>query len=452
MLREGMAKTSNEMRAVFFFRHDDLPDIELYACKRYCHITEEGAEPDLFEVAQEIARAEGTNEDENFLVPQVTTDADGDTANFLALGVTVDDDTMPVPDNIPSPETDSSDNVVYGEWDGSVLCNRATRVGRNESLPSLVNQPQGSSLVQWFMYFLPWAFFTDVIIPQTNNRICGESITEGEFMRFIGLWLLFSTVHTGQSKRSFWSGENPNPFFGAPFRCNEYMTLSRFEAICSALKYTNRPRPSYKDKIHEVRQLLNAFNDLMEQIFVAGWVVCLDESMSPWTNMFTCPAFVFCPRKPYPKGNEYHTIADGLSGILFKLEMVEGQDEPPETFKEKNFQPLGKTTGLLLRLCTSLFGSSTVVILDSGFCVLKAIIELKKRGVYAAAVIKKRRYWPKHVKGDEIKAAKVQQPLGTQSRLPGKYDNIPFDLFTSNEPDYVQIFTSTYGTINPKVN
>ena len=77
---------------------------------------------------------------------------------------------------------------------------------------------------------------------------------------------------------------------------------------------------------------------------------------------------------------------------------------------------------------------------------------MKKRGVYAAAVIKKRRYWPKHVKGDDIKAAKVQQPLGTQSRLPGKYDNIPFDLFTSNEPDYVQIFMSTYGTINPKVN
>ena len=112
----------------------------------------------MFEVAQEIARAEGTNQDENVLVPQVTTDADDDTANYFALGVTVDDDTMPVPDNIPSPETDSNDNVVYGEWDGSVLCNRATRVGRNEKLPGLVNEPQGSSLVQWLTYFLQWAF------------------------------------------------------------------------------------------------------------------------------------------------------------------------------------------------------------------------------------------------------------------------------------------------------
>ena len=32
------------------------------------------------------------------------------------------------------------------------------------------------------------------------------------------------------------------------------------------------------------------------------------------------------------------------------------------------------------------------VILDSGLCVLKAIIKLKNKGVYASAVVKKRRY------------------------------------------------------------
>jgi hypothetical protein len=42
------------------------------------------------------------------------------------------------------------------------------------------------------------------------------------------------------------------------------------------------------------------------------------------------------------------------------------------------------------------------VVMDSGFCVLKAITELRKKGVFGAALIKKRRYWPKHIPGDDI--------------------------------------------------
>ena len=61
---------------------------------------------------------------------------------------------------------------------------------------------------------------------------------------------------------------------------------------------------------------------------------------------------------------------------------------------------------MLLRLCENLFGSMKVVVLDSGFCVLKALIKLRKRAVFAAAVIKNRRYWPKYIAGDIIKEKK----------------------------------------------
>ena len=39
------------------------------------------------------------------------------------------------------------------------------------------------------------------------------------------------------------------------------------------------------------------------------------------------------------------------------------------------------------------------MVLDSVFCVSKGIIELKAKGVYAGALIKKQRYWPKLVPG-----------------------------------------------------
>ena len=80
--------------------------------------------------------------------------------------------------------------------------------------------------------------------------------------------------------------------------------------------------------------------------FISGWVICLDESMSSWLNRWTCPGWIFCPRKPHPFGNEWHTACCGLSGILFAFELVEGKDAPPQI--EVPHAQHGKTTGLLL--------------------------------------------------------------------------------------------------------
>jgi hypothetical protein len=83
------------------------------------------------------------------------------------------------------------------------------------------------------------------------------------------------------------------------------------------------------------------------------------------------------------------------------MEMVEGGDRPDE-LPEPEYSEHGKTAGLLLRLTKSLHNTAKYVVLDSGFCVLKAIVELKKVGVFAGALIKKRRYWPALDAGDAI--------------------------------------------------
>ena len=59
--------------------------------------------------------------------------------------------------------------------------------------------------------------------------------------------------------------------------------------------------------------------------------------------------------------------------------------KPKETFSD--IAQNGATTAFLL--CESIFHIGMVVILDIGFTYLKAIIELKKRGVFALALIKK---------------------------------------------------------------
>ena len=70
------------------------------------------------------------------------------------------------------------------------------------------------------------------------------------------------------------------------------------------------------------------------------------------------------------------------------MELCEGKDRLAQ-LNNKEFYEMGKTIGTLLRLTKPVWGSGKIFVLDSGFCVLKAIIEFKKKGVFAAALIKK---------------------------------------------------------------
>ena len=84
--------------------------------------------------------------------------------------------------------------------------------------------------------------------------------------------------------------------------------------------------------------------------------------------------------------------------------------------------------------------------LDSGFCVLKGIVELKKRGVYASALIKKQRYWPKYIKGDDIKSLFDGKDVGDCDAWKGQMDEVDFHVYVVKEPNYVMSIMSTYGT------
>ncbi len=76
--------------------------------------------------------------------------------------------------------------------------------------------------------------------------------------------------------------------------------------------------------------MIEAWNNDMAAIFIPARVLCLDESVSIWHSMFTCPGWVFCPRKPHPFGNEYHSMYCGISGVMMMIELVEGKDRPCE--------------------------------------------------------------------------------------------------------------------------
>ena len=108
------------------------------------------------------------------------------------------------------------------------------------------------------------------------------------------------------------------------------------------------------------------------------------------------------------------------------------------------------TVGLLLCLTKSLWGTGRAVVLDSGFCVLRAIIKLKKVGVFSAALIKKRRYWPANIDGDGIKSHFKEKVIGKTEAHVGTLDDVHFEVHEMKEPEYTMMMMTTYGTLEKK--
>jgi hypothetical protein len=447
---------SRKLQLCFVYRHEDFEGKSLHAVQRWSKVENEGADTQLFvtpDNTPEEEKDEGAPEEEvRTEIPAEILHSGNraeDIANVRALGFIVDDDNEPAPENIPPARVNNNRQEpperVWG-WSGIDHRKQANGLRSSARINCLSGIAlQGATTLTMFLLFFPRKFLEDVILAETNKKIKGMPITFGEMLRFLGLWLYMGTLK-GFRRSDYWSSKPISMYEGAPYRFIEYMTLKRFEAILLALTYTNKTSPTYKDRFWEVRQVISEWNRNMAEIFTPSWVSCLDESMSPWNNRWTCPGWMFVPRKPHPFGNEYHSICCAETMIMYGIEIVEGADTPPQKPRDPN-ERKGKTVALLLRLCKSIYSRGFVVILDSGFCVLQGIIELRKKGVFAAAVIKKRKYWPKHVPGDAIDEQMAAKEVGDCDSLPGTLDGIPYDLFALKDSGYTMKIMSTYGSL-----
>ena len=85
------------------------------------------------------------------------------------------------------------------------------------------------------------------------------------------------------------------------------------------------------------------------------------------------------------------------------------------------------------------------MIMDSVFCVLGGILKMRKRGYYGSTLIKKRRYWPRGIHGDEINEYFSTKNIGDVGCLSGEWDETEFNIFVMKEPDYNMVMISTFS-------
>jgi hypothetical protein len=85
--------------------------------------------------------------------------------------------------------------------------------------------------------------------------------------------------------------------------------------------------------------------------------------------------------------------------------------------------------------------------MDSGFCILQALIELQLVGVYSSAVIKKRRYWAKYIDGEGIDQHFQTKEVGQCDSLPETLSGKSFSIFCMKEEKYTMKLIATYGAL-----
>ena len=176
------------------------------------------------------------------------------------------------------------------------------------------------------MIFIPRTYLESVLIPSTNIHLPGAPLTLGELVQFFGLWMLMATT-MGASRRDFWDPEPPSMWTRAPFRLHTYMSRTRFDSIIKALTYTNIVPPAYRDKFHQVRQLLEAFSENMRATFIPSWVSCLDESMSIWTSKLSRPLTISTsPTLRAPVAPPILTLSGATPTMAINAPVIIGSD------------------------------------------------------------------------------------------------------------------------------
>ena len=225
---------------------------------------------------------------------------DSDDANLVQQILTgmVDNDNQRLPENIPAPAEEGQNTPEFFlTWEHCGSCYCFIAGGCKHKACLSFNTDVKPTIQQLFKMYFFMPYVDGIVIPQTTICLQEEKhhpVNYGEFLHWLGLWFLMATI-IGPECMEFWSIGEVDCFVGAQMRLGTFMSRKRFEAILKALAITARQPPTFSDHFWEVREIIEAWNANMTEQFTPSWVSCLDESMSTWTNRYSCPGWMFVP-------------------------------------------------------------------------------------------------------------------------------------------------------------
>ena len=134
-----------------------------------------------------------------------------------------------------------------------------------------------SSNLDLFEGFFFSAYIKTTILPQTNNNLhCGhDQLQYGEFLQWLGLWLLMSTM-VGPQRHEYWAAYAINTFRGVPL-CLGAMANKSHRSFPPIVELKNN---SLHDTVSVVVHLLFLVHPLLSKSFH----LITRISMTTWMN------------------------------------------------------------------------------------------------------------------------------------------------------------------------
>ena len=266
------------------------------------------------------------------------------------------------------------------------------RTGPKECM-TILQLPGGpSSPVAMFLHLFPIpmvtlaAFVNTAAVIARANGSQWTPVTAGEMMTFIGILLVGSLIECSSHRQMFSFSDDSSDSIVKPPDMSPFMKLSRFEAILQYFAVVDHNTADRSDPWWRIRSFVTAFNSNRRRTVNPSWVVVVDESMSAFRGE-GMPHLSFIIRKPEPLGCELKTIADGVSGVMLRLELQEGKIPMS---KKAGRRLLGATTSCTMRLVelAGISGTDRVVVGDSWFSSLKTVKALRSIGVHFLGNVK----------------------------------------------------------------
>ena len=238
------------------------------------------------------------------------------------------------------------------------------------------------------------------------NEMKRKSLSESEFFRLWGLIVAIS-IGSEQNRRRYWMEELDSdsgwifqaPAFGSRFG----MGVHRFEDILRCLSFGDED-PT--DRWSPIRPFMTAINARCKQVIDPSYLVVEDELMSSWISrkqdrtIDGIPHLTKIIRKPKGVGTEVKCLADGIVGIILRLELCEGKEA--ESKKKWSHLPAG--TAHSLRVTEPWHGTGRILVADSAFSSVTTAIECKKCGLFFTGILKTAsREFPKEYLSDSSK-------------------------------------------------
>ena len=86
-------------------------------------------------------------------------------------------------------------------------------------------------------------------------------MTLQDFYVWLGCHFFMADFEGIENNKMWWPEKTIDMFEGAPFRLSEYVSGRRSQNIGTSIRYTNIESPYFLDWLHDVRQIIDDFNE-----------------------------------------------------------------------------------------------------------------------------------------------------------------------------------------------